>query len=170
MSIIEYLLSIATILADILLVLLLVIYLLSKQKPFSKIEEYIKKNAILASFGIALLSMLGSLYFSLVRGYEPCDLCWYQRICMYPLVLLFGTALLNKKDVVSFALPLAAIGAMIASYHVFTIGASSIPSMCSGAVSCFDYHFFTFWYVNIPVMSLTAFILIIVLLWKANKE
>src|SRR2546421_386666 len=71
------------------------------------------------AFVVAAVAMSGSLYFSEVAHFTPCVLCWYQRVAMYPLVPLLGLALLRRRDDVwPYALILAAIGAMISSYHV----------------------------------------------------
>ena len=71
------------------------------------------------AFGVAALAMLGSLYFSEIARFEPCRLCWFQRIAMYPLVLLLGIAALRGDvGVRRYAVPLAAVGAVISAYHV----------------------------------------------------
>ena len=63
--------------------------------------------------------MAGSLYFSEVAHFVPCRLCWYQRIAMYPLVLLLGIATLRRDvGIRLYAIPLAAIGAAVSIYHV----------------------------------------------------
>src|SRR5258708_6393374 len=70
------------------------------------------------AFVVSLLASLGSLYFSEVDRYLPCELCWYQRICMYPLALVLGLGLLTgDRRVDRYALPLAGIGFFIAFYH-----------------------------------------------------
>ncbi len=55
------------------------------------------ENGLVFIFTISLIATFGSLYFSEVRGYEPCTLCWYQRILMYPIVLITGIALIPEK-------------------------------------------------------------------------
>ena len=76
------------------------------------------ENLLLASAIIALVASLGSLYFSEVLLYVPCELCWYQRILMYPLVILLGIAAVKKDaGIVTYVLPLSIIGGSISIYH-----------------------------------------------------
>src|SRR5690348_8318165 len=66
----------------------------------------------------AIAATLGSLYFSEIAKFPPCVLCWYQRICMYPLVVILGVALLKRdKWVHWYVLPLATVGWLIGLYH-----------------------------------------------------
>ena len=74
-----------------------------------------RDNRLYLAWVVALVATLGSLYFSEVRGFVPCVLCWFQRICMYPLVLVLGTAAFrNDLDARVYALPLAVIGWVVA--------------------------------------------------------
>ena len=67
---------------------------------------------------VSLVATTGSLFFSQVMGYSPCVLCWYQRIAMYPLLLIFSISLVKEtKETDLFALPLSIIGLLIALYH-----------------------------------------------------
>ena len=67
---------------------------------------------------IAAGSTLGSLFFSYVMEFPPCDMCWYQRICLFPLVIILGRGLFPfDPSVVKYALPLAAAGGLLAFYH-----------------------------------------------------
>ena len=115
---------------------------------------------------VALTAMSGSLYFSEVAGVEPCALCWYQRISMYPLVLLLGIAAWRGDAGVSrYAVPLASIGAVISVYH---IGVERLPGLPTGACSidvpCDLIWVERFGFITIPVMALAGFLAIIVLL------
>ncbi|WP_435094139.1 disulfide bond formation protein B [Halorubrum sp. N11] len=69
---------------------------------------------------VATVATAGSLWFSLGLGLTPCDLCWYQRILMYPLVVVFGVATLERRAAVSrTALPLVGLGVSLAAYHSY---------------------------------------------------
>ncbi|OGK15425.1 hypothetical protein A2690_05075 [Candidatus Roizmanbacteria bacterium RIFCSPHIGHO2_01_FULL_39_12b] len=130
-----------------------------------KILDLASKWAIPASFLIALVATSGSLYFSEVAKFEPCVLCWYQRIFMYPLVLLFCVSLLRKeyKQIIYYALPLVVVGMAISGFHYAQQLSpdSFLPCKSIGySVSCTKYFFKTFGYVTIPTMSLSAFSLI----------
>ncbi|TFG88320.1 MAG: disulfide bond formation protein B [Gemmatimonadales bacterium] len=115
---------------------------------------------------VALLAMAGSLYLSEIAHLLPCSLCWYQRIAMYPLVLVLGVGLVRgDPSVWRFALPLPVVGLIIAAYHVtiqwrpsLDIGACSVGAPCSGR------YLSIFGFVSIPVMAGSAFLLVIVLL------
>ncbi len=112
----------------------------------------------------ALVAMLGSLFFSEILGFPPCILCWYQRIAMYPLVLLFGIAILrNDKKIYIYALPLAVIGFVIAFYHnllYYGILPESIAP-CQAGVSCTTKFIEFFGFVTIPFLSLVSFVVIL---------
>ncbi|WP_027481805.1 disulfide oxidoreductase [Deinococcus pimensis] len=115
---------------------------------------------------VALGATLGSLYFSEVRHFVPCTLCWYQRICMYPLAVLLGIAAYSGDlSVRRYALPLAGVGWLVALFHVLEErGVVSAPAACSVGVPC-TVKWIEWWgFVTIPVLSLTAFTLLLALL------
>jgi disulfide bond formation protein DsbB len=132
-----------------------------------KIIKLIENHHLYASWAIALSGMLGSLYFSEVAGIVPCILCWYQRIALYPLVIILMVGILRKDDKSAFyALPFSLIGLAIAVYHnllvVHVIPESVAP--CVQGISCVVQQFYLFGYITIPFMSLLAFIAITFLL------
>ena len=154
-------LSILTVIGDILLILCLPLFFF--RKSLKNAWNFLGKNTLLCSLIIALVATSGSLYFSEVAGYAPCKLCWFQRIMMYPLVILLGVALATKsKDYGKYIIPLAIIGSLISAYHYWTQRFGGMP-ICSAAESCSSYPFLTFSYITIPMMALTAFMLIILL-------
>lgn len=111
---------------------------------------------------VALVASTGSLYLSDVVGFVPCSLCWYQRIAMYPLVvvLLVGTVR-GDAPVWRYALPLAVIGAAIAAYHVtIQLQPSLDVGVCSAGASCTGRYLAIFGFVSIPVMAGGGFLLI----------
>ena len=76
------------------------------------------ENSLLFIFTVSLIATLGSLYFSEVRGFEPCTLCWYQRILMYPLILISGIALIQKNSNIALTTALfSLIGGCMSLYH-----------------------------------------------------
>jgi len=138
--------------------------------------KIIKDNLIKIAFVLASISVMGSLYFSEVLGYAPCNLCWWQRIFMYPLVILLGIGIVKKdKNIVYYALPLAIIGSLIALYHnllYYEIIVRNTIS-CVPGVSCTEKYITLFGFLSIPLMSLISFILIticLILSMKNNKE
>jgi disulfide bond formation protein DsbB len=123
-------------------------------------------HEISLAFFVALSATLGSLYLSDVAHLIPCTYCWYQRIAMYPLVLLFGIAWIRKDPGIRhYAIPMAGIGLFIASYHYLI---QRVPSLggpaCSSAVPCTSAWFYEFGYMSIPYMAGSAFALILVLM------
>ncbi len=137
------------------------------------ITDFFGKHALLLTFLIALTTTLGSLFYSDVAGYEPCKLCWYQRIFMYPQVIVLGIALMMRDAKARvYSVTLSSIGALIAGYHyLLQLGiAPNIPCSAVGySVSCAKNFVMNFGYITIPLMSLTAFALILCL-WLANTK
>ncbi len=135
-----------------------------------------KVNSLLpyAAWLIALVAMVGSLFFSEVMELPPCVLCWYQRIAMYPLVLIIGTGILTEDSRWKiYALPLTIIGLGIAVYHnllYYGILPESV-SPCVEGISCTSRQIELFGFITIPLMALTAFILVAlcIFLYRPNK-
>ena len=108
----------------------------------------------------ALVATMGSLYFSEIMHLPPCVLCWYQRIALYPLVAILAVGILRKdKAVALYALPFALAGLSIAVYHnllYWKILPESVAP-CTLGISCTTKFFEWFGFITIPLMSLTAF-------------
>lgn len=124
---------------------------------------YSRDSALGLACIVALVATLGSLYLSEIAHYPPCTLCWLQRIAMYPLVVLLGIgALRDDRDVRWYVLPLAAIGAAIAFYHVLVqrVPALDQATSCSAAAPCNAMWVREFGFISIPVMAFAAFVLI----------
>lgn len=117
---------------------------------------------LLAAFGVALASTLGSLYYSEVVGFVPCSLCWYQRILMYPLVPLVGLAVLRRDpDIWPYGLTLSVIGLLIALYHISIQFQPALDvGACGTGVPCTARYLAVFGFVSIPVMASGGFILL----------
>ncbi|MGE7885621.1 disulfide oxidoreductase [Bacillus sp. NPDC094077] len=134
--------------------------------------DYILFSAWFVSF----VATLGSLYLSEIMKYEPCTLCWYQRILMYPLVLLLGTAMIRKDYKIGiYSLIFAIVGAGISTYHysLQIIPSSLDNAEACGKVSCTEDYLDWFGFITIPVLALLAFLLIIIcsfILMKLSKE
>lgn len=166
-------LAVLTVLSQVLLVLA-VVYLFFFQKKYGFIQKFLAKYGLLFAFITALVATLGSLFYSEVAGYEPCMLCWYQRIFMYPQVFLLGMALFKKdKAIIDYSMLLAVIGGLLAGYHYIMqlgiIEAFSCP-VVGYSVSCAKLFVMQFGYITLPLMALTAFSQIIVFLFFAKKN
>jgi disulfide bond formation protein DsbB len=122
---------------------------------------------LFAAWLVAALATGGSLLFSSVMGFAPCVLCWYQRICLFPLVVVLARALFPlDRGVVKYALPLAAIGWLIAAWHNL-IYAGIVPESlqpCARGASCSERYVELFGLVDIPLLSLLAFSALVVIL------
>ncbi|MEC2074411.1 disulfide oxidoreductase [Alkalihalophilus marmarensis] len=116
---------------------------------------------------ISLVATLGSLYFSEVRQFVPCELCWYQRIAMYPISVVLGIAVyLGDLKIKRYVLPLSFIGGSISLYHYLV---QKVPyfapiTPCAEGVPCSMQYINWFGFITIPFLALTAFVLITVLL------
>ena len=109
---------------------------------------------------ITTVAALGSLFFSEVMEFAPCSLCWYQRIFMYPLVIVLGVGLFPlDRSAVRYGLPLAVGGWLAAAYHTLlyegVIPESASP--CRKGVSCKEEYIELLGFLSIPALSLVAF-------------
>jgi disulfide bond formation protein DsbB len=121
---------------------------------------------------VATVSTLGSLFFSEVMKLPPCVLCWYQRIFMYPLVILLLAGLFPfQKTVVRFSLPLVIVGWGIAIYHnllYYKILPES-ASPCVQGISCTTVQINWLGFITIPLLALIAFTFIAIILILTHK-
>ena len=128
---------------------------------------------LFAAWAVAAGGTAGSLFFSEVMGLPPCILCWYQRICLFPLVLILARALFPLDiGVVRYALPVAGLGWLIAGYHNL-IYLGVVPENlqpCSRGVSCSDDSVEWFGFLSIPLLSLLGFTLISALLLAVSRR
>ena len=129
-------------------------------------------NLLFIAWMIAVVSTLGALFIGEVMGQVPCNLCWYQRIFMFPLLFIFTVGLF-PFDVRSarYALPIAITGWSFALYHCLLYLGFIPKSMqpCTQGVSCADVKLELFSFVTIPLLSLVAFSLIVALLLAVRK-
>lgn len=149
----------------IIAITLVVLFVSWRKKRSHKLLDFLNRHAILFAFIVALVSMTGSLTYSELVGYTPCELCWFQRILMYPQVAILGIALLKKdKSVQDYSIVLSILGVSIAAYHYLLQRGVVAVSSCSAvgaAVSCAQVPFLQFGYITIPMMSFTAFSMIL---------
>jgi disulfide bond formation protein DsbB len=175
-QVIENLIPILVLFLDIVIVLYFIGLIFEKfggNKFMNSIRKFLKDDAVLFIFLIALVSTLGSLFYSEIMGFNPCKLCWYQRIAMYPLVVLFGMALIKKKDdVIKYSLPLVLSGGLIALYHYITqvLKWRGTCAALESGTDCALKFTFHFGYMTIPMMALTGFIGILILIKLRSKN
>jgi disulfide bond formation protein DsbB len=128
-----------------------------------------------AAWIIALVATVGSLFFSEVMQLPPCVLCWYQRIAMYPLVLIIGIGIVTRDNrMKTYALPLALTGLAISVYHnllYYGILPESVAP-CTEGISCTSKQIELLGFITIPLMALTAFtgLALCLLIYKPEKQ
>jgi len=124
---------------------------------------------LLAATLIATVASSGSLYLSLGLGLTPCHLCWYQRILMYPLVVILGVGTVETRvQVLRTASPFAIAGIVVAAYHSW-LQATTATCGFSGTCAVVQYRLLG---MTIPNMSLVAFLLlslIFLVLWYRDR-
>jgi len=134
----------------------------------------ISSHGIILGFIVAVTAVAVSLIYSDVIGFEPCKLCWIQRIFLYPQVIILGLAIWKKtKDAATYCLSLSTIGIILAFYHYYgqMFNPGVLPACdVAGNASCAVRFFVQFGYITIPMMSLTAFLLITILMLLAKQE
>lgn len=136
---------------------------MTNEKPRSFIENY----ALYLAWVVSLAATLGSLYFSEIREFVPCQLCWIQRIFIYPLTILLGiAAFTNDVRMRLYILPLTLIGGTISLYHYLVQKVPGFADIkpCVQGVPCNIQYINWFGFVTIPFLALTAFTLINILL------
>lgn len=131
-----------------------------------------KKYIVYIAFIQSIVAMLGSLYYSEIKHFTPCVLCWYQRILMYPLVIIIAVGILRKdKKLYQYVLPMSILGWFIALYHVL-LQKGILPEAvapCTLGASCTTKYTGYFGLITIPVMSLTAFTVITICMLLYRK-
>ncbi len=120
-----------------------------------------------AAWLVSVVATLGSLYFSEIRGFIPCELCWFQRILMYPLTIILGIAAYRQDyGIRLYALPLSIVGGLTSTFHYMLqkVPAFAVIQPCRHGVPCHSAYINWLGFITIPFLALTAFILITVLL------
>jgi disulfide bond formation protein DsbB len=173
-SMVTLLYGVAAIVGIVTLIWLAIMFVVSRvSEPvrfgFEGMRERFTPSALVAAWIPALLAMIGSLYFSEFAHYQPCTLCWYQRIAMYPLVLMLGIAAWRRDlGVRVYAIPLAAVGAAISAYHYLLEWFPALDTgACTIGIPCTQVWFRQFGFVSLPLLALIAFLLVIALLLMA---
>jgi disulfide bond formation protein DsbB len=175
-SIATALFSWGTLIAQVIIILasLLLISVILK-RPTNYLHHLSKKtadHAFLFGFVISLVVLFASLLYSNVVGFAPCELCWWQRVFFFPQVILFGIAFYNEKIskvqdemVFLYSLVLSFIGAMVALFQYYgQMFNTAILNTCAvEGVSCAKVFFISFGYITMPMMSLTAYLVLILL-------
>ena len=141
--------------------------------PLRRLRTLLWGYELWAAFVVAAVATGGSLFFSEIAGFIPCELCWYQRICMYPLSILALFAAAHRDHrVARYLLPIPLVGAGVSIYHLLVENAVvAEPSACQiGGTGCAVKWINEFGYMTIPTLALTGFVLLIGFLALAGAD
>ncbi|MDX6513860.1 MAG: hypothetical protein QOE36_3364 [Gaiellaceae bacterium] len=142
--------------------------------PLAAIRSALWGYELWAVFLVAALATGGSLFFSEIAHFVPCELCWYQRICMYPLAITtLLAALANDHRVARYLLPLPVVGAGVSVYHLLVengVVHQAQACLLSAPGGCATKWIDEFGYMTIPTLALTGFVLSAVLLVLAAVD
>lgn len=176
----EFLLQFNTVLAILTIIgivgIVKWVILLAAHKHAKKLRLYRwfidKKVWFWAGFIFSLIAVAGTLVYSEIIGLEPCRLCWFQRIFMYPTMLLLGLGLIRKDmNVVPYVKMLTLGGIGVAAYQYIVQMVPGVDAACGAAgASCSERLVFEFGFVTIPFMGLVAFLMIFVLMLFEKKK
>ena len=137
--------------------------------------------ALPLAFMVAGFAMFGSLWFSEAANYNPCKLCWYQRIAMYSLAIILVVALVRRavtkgdafalqREITPYAIVLAVLGSVVSTYHYLLEWNPTWESnVCSLDVPCTTIWFREFGFVTLPFMALCGYVSIIILLATTHR-
>jgi disulfide bond formation protein DsbB len=148
-----------------LVLLVAALALVGMRGPLDAIRSWLWGYELWAAFAVAAIATGGSLFFSEVAGFVPCELCWFQRICMYPLSLLTLLLALNADNrAARYLIPFPIVGAGVSIYHLLVenkVVAQASTCLVSAPGGCATKWINEFGYMTIPTLALTGFVLLI---------
>jgi len=157
-----------------LLALVVLLRLTGAARPLQAVRRLLWGYELWLAFLVAAIATGGSLFFSEIADFEPCELCWYQRVCMYPLsIVTLLAAPANDHRVARYLLPLPVVGAGVAVYHLLVEnGVVNQTQACvvSAPGGCATKWIDEFGYVTIPTLALTGFALTFAFLALASLD
>jgi disulfide bond formation protein DsbB len=129
------------------------------------------KKWMLLRLVISVLATGTSMYWSLGLGWIPCDFCWYERICMYPIALISVVSMIKQIPSCPYTLPLAVSGGCISLYHylIQVVPQLNTETYCSSYASCATPDFVIFGFITPPLLAFIAFMAIVVLDVVCNR-
>lgn len=168
--------AVLALIADAVVLLVLMGFLLSRTSTaaranWTRFRDAVTPFALPFAWIVAMLATLGSLYLSQIEKLVPCEFCWFQRICMYPLTLLLGIAAFRGelRYAKRYFLTMSIVGAMLAIYHYQLEHIAGEPTVCSVSIPCNEAAFNIFGFISVPFLSMAAFLLITTLLLVARS-
>lgn len=134
----------------------------------------LKEFSLFIAWIVALVATLGSLYFGEILKWEPCSLCWYQRICLFPLVIILGIATYRRDYKISvYCIPQVIIGLIFAIYqYLYPHLAPYIGpvKLCTLNTDCSYVYFEFLGFITLPFLSIVNFVIILWFLILAFKN
>lgn len=170
---VPFALAIFTLISQLVLIFVLFTILIREEdQRILGVRKQITQNAQKLALIVSSTGMMGSLFMQFVVGWEPCELCWFQRIFMYPIPIILLHSIIEKRNGLKIAFPLAIIGGIIAAYHygVQFFNLASVCQITSGTSECALKMYAPFGYITIPMMALSAFVIIGLLHKLSEKE
>jgi disulfide bond formation protein DsbB len=150
------------------LILVFVLALVGVRGPLRAVRDALWGYELWAAFVVAAIATGGSLFFSETAHFVPCELCWFQRICMYPLsITTLVLALRGDHRAARYLLPLPIVGAGVSVYHLLVengVVKQAKACLISAPGGCATKWINEFGYMTIPTLALTAFVLLIIFL------
>jgi hypothetical protein len=146
------------------------------RRAFAAVRRALAGLELWAAWSVAAVATIGSLYFSEVADFVPCELCWFQRIAMYPLaIVLLLAARSRDRRGAYYGAALPVLGGIVSAYHIYVERhPEAEPESCRIGAPCSTRWIWEFGYVSIPVLALTAFAAIGVLLalawWPQRRD
>jgi len=170
-EIVNKILAIGTIFLQVIILLIAINFIFNRSQN-NKILIFFKNYTFYLGFLAALGAVVLSLFYSDVVGYPPCELCWIQRVFLYPQLVLFGMELYKKeKSIVDFSIAFAILGSITSIYHVYVeaggtkgLACANINPASTTQVSCAVRYIYEFGYITMPIMALTLSLFIISIL------
>ena len=170
----NFLLALGTIALQIAGVLCLLLFFFRKNLPgFEHIVAFIREWGLALGLALTVVASALTLYYSDILGIPPCPLCWWQRIFLYPQVILFALALWRKERFIAdYSIVLSVIGLGFALYHhcLQVLPSGSLPCPAEGTVSCAQRFMFEFGYITYPLMAASLFVFLIALMLFVRKR
>jgi disulfide bond formation protein DsbB len=171
-------LSVVGVIGQVLVALLLLVgaaWLLGLRRPLAIVRSVIWGYELWLVFLVAAVATGGSLFFSEVAHFVPCELCWFQRICMYPLsIITLLAALADDHRIARYLLPLPIVGAGLAVYHLLVenrVVEQTQACLVSAPGGCATKWINEFGYMTIPTLALSGFALCLAfLLFAASGD
>jgi disulfide bond formation protein DsbB len=170
--------AVLALIADAFVLLTVVFLIASRTSPalrerWGGFRDIVSPFALQLAWIVAVLATFGSLFLQYEEHFDPCQFCWFQRICMYPLSLLLGIAAFRGEIQVAkrYFIGLSTVGAIIAIYHYQLEHVPNEVSVCgnsAGDVPCNVAVFNIFGFISVPFLSMAAFLLITTLLLVAR--